>query len=168
MFTVALDMGRPFAVRVGEWIVLAARAAFVVRQRATTDITVTDGNVEVRSADSGVIRQPQPLIANQEAILGAHGVSEVRQVSVAEIGRRLAWRTGMVAFDGEPLHEAILEMNRYSARQIVCDEPVLCERPIVGVFSMTDTDTFVSMLQRQWGVEALWEGTTVRLRPRVN
>jgi transmembrane sensor len=167
LFSVARDI-RPFALLVGEWMLRAARAAFTVRQGVVMNITVTEGNVDVLSANSRIIQEPQRLIANQEAIVGAGGVAELQRVSDAELGRRLAWRAGMVVFDGQPLHEAVAEMNRYSARRIVCDDPVISERHIVGAFGMTDTETFVSMLETQFGLEAVSDGNVVRLHPRVN
>jgi len=165
LFTVARAI-QPFTVHVGEWIVRAVSAVFAVHQGPVMSIAVTEGNVEVLPADSSAIREPQRLVANQEVLVGAGGVWRVLPVSDAELGRRLAWRTGMVVFDGQPLHAVVAEMNRYSARQIVCDDPVLSERHIVGVFGMTDTQTFVSMLETQFGVEAVLEGTTVHLRSR--
>jgi transmembrane sensor len=166
LFTVALAM-QPFTVQVGEWIVRAVSAVFSVRQGTVVNIAVTEGNVEVLSADSRAVQEPRRLTANQEVLVGASGVWQVLQVADAELGRRLAWRTGMVVFDGQPLHAVVAEMNRYSARQIVCDDPVLCERRIVGVIGTTDTDTFVSMLETQFGVEAVSKGTTIHLRSRL-
>jgi transmembrane sensor len=165
LISVALAV-QPFTVHVGEWIVRAVSAVFAVRQATVINIAVTEGNVEVLSADSDAIRETQRLTANQEVLVGASGVWQVQQVAGAELGRRLAWRTGMVVFDGQPLHAVVAEMNRYGARQIVCDDPVLCERRIVGVFGTTDTDTFVSMLETQFGVEAVSKGTTVHLHSR--
>jgi transmembrane sensor len=166
LFTVALAM-QPFTVQVGEWIVRAASAVFAVHQGSVMNIAVTEGNVELLSADSSATREPQRLVANQEALVDASGVRRVLQVSDTELRRRLAWRTGMVVFDGQPLHAVLAEMNRYSARQIVCDDPTLCERRIVGVIGMTDMETFVSMLETQFGVEVVPEGTTVHLRSRA-
>lgn len=157
---------RPFIVRVGEWIILATQAAFAVRQSAAIGIMVTEGSAHVLSTDSRI--KPMPLFANQETTLRAGSVPEVLHVSDAEIGRRLAWRAGMVIFDGQPLHEVLVEMNRYSKRPIVCDDPALSERHIIGVFRVTDIERFISMLQTQYSVQAISDGTTVRLRPRQN
>lgn len=157
---------RPFIARVGEWIILATQAAFAVRRSTAIGIMVTEGSAHVLSTDSRI--RPTPLFANQETILRADTVPEVLHVSDAEIERRLAWRTGMAIFDGQPLHEALAEMNRYSRRQIVIDDPALSERRIIGAFSVTDIDRFISMLQTQYRLQVISDGTTVRLRPRQN
>ena len=169
MFAVAHDTKRPFAVRVGEWTAVAVGTAFAVRRldEPTTDVTVTEGIVQLLPVDRSVSEAGPRLTANQKALIGADGKVEVGQVSDSQIGQRLAWRTRLVVFAGEPLREALAEMNRYSHRPIVVDDPALAERRIVGVFSTTDTQTFVSAMTATLGVEAVGSGNVVLLR-RVN
>jgi transmembrane sensor len=166
MFAVTHDAKRPFAVRVGEWTAVAVGTAFAVRRldEPTTDVTVTEGIVQLLPVDRSVSEAGPRLTANQKALIGADGKVEVGQVSDAQIGQRLAWRTRLVVFTGEPLREALAEMNRYSHRPIVVDDPALAERRIVGVFSTTDTQTFVSAMTATLGVEAVGSGNVVLLR----
>jgi transmembrane sensor len=165
MFSVERDVSRPFAVLIDGWTALAVGTAFAVRRMdgAVTAITVTEGVVEMLSAKG--IRQR--VTANQEAIVVADGALEVRRLSDPELGRRLAWQRQLVVFAGEPLRAALAEMNRYSRRHIVVDDPQLAERQIVGVFSTTDIQTFVSGIEATLGVEAIERGDSVLLR-RVN
>jgi transmembrane sensor len=72
-----------------------------------------------------------------------------------------------VVFDGEPLREALVQMNRYSHRRIVVDDPELAEQRIAGVFSTTDIKTFVSSMAATLGVEAVENSDVVLLR-RLN
>jgi transmembrane sensor len=169
MFAVTHDAKRPFAVRVGEWTAVAVGTAFSVRRldEPTTDVTVTEGIVQLLPVDRSVSEAGPRLTANQKALIGADGKVEVGQVSDSQIGQRLAWRTRLVVFAGEPLREALAEMNRYSHRPIVVDDPALAERRIVGVFSTTDEQTFVSAMTATLGVEAVGSGNVVLLR-RVN
>jgi transmembrane sensor len=169
IFAVTHDAKRPFAVRVGEWSAVAVGTAFAVRRldEPTTDVTVTEGIVQLLPVDRSVSEAGPRLTANQKALIGADGKVEVGQVSDSEIGQRLAWRTHLVVFAGQPLREALAEMNRYSHRPIVVDDPALAERRIVGVFSTTDTQTFVSAMTATLGVEAVGSGNVVLLR-RVN
>jgi transmembrane sensor len=169
MFAVTHDAKRPFAVRVGEWLAVAVGTAFAVRRldEPTTDVTVTEGIVQLLPVDRSVSEAGPRLTANQKALIGADGKVEVGQVSDSQIGQRLAWRTRLVVFAGEPLREALAQMNRYSHRPIVVDDPALAERRIGGVFSTTDTQTFVSAMTATLGVEAVGSGNVVLLR-RVN
>lgn len=175
MFAVTHDAKRPFAVRVGEWTAVAVGTAFAVRRLdelahgsygPTTNVTVTEGIVQLLPVNRSV-SEARRLTANQRALIGADGKVDVGQVSDSEIGQQLAWRTRLVVFTGEPLREAIAEMNRYSQRRIVVSDPELGERRIVGVFSTADTPTFISAMTATLGVEAVGKGNDVLLR-RVN
>lgn len=168
LFAVAHDPKRPFTVRVGEWTAVAVGTAFAVRQldEPTTDVTVTEGVVQLVPADKS-ISAARRLSANQQAVIGANGAVEVGQVSDSLIQQRLAWRTRLVVFTGEPLRVALAEMNRYTHSQIVVGDPELGERHIVGVFSTADAQTFVSAMTATLGVEAVGRGDVVLLR-RVN
>jgi transmembrane sensor len=169
MFAVAHDAKRPFAVRVGEWTAVAVGTEFVVRRldEPTTAVTVTQGIVQLLPVDRSVSETRPRLTANQKALIGADGKIEVGLVSDSQIGQQLAWRTRLVVFAGEPLHQALAEMNRYSHRPIMVDDPALAERRIVGVFSTADPQTFVSAMTATLGVEAVGRGNVVLLR-RVN
>jgi transmembrane sensor len=167
LVTVALDL-RPFVVRFAKWAVLVVRAVFAVRWDAIGDVIVEAGEVGMVSTDSSVSRQSQSLIANQIAVIDETGVVTAQQLSHVQVGHRLAWRIGMVIFDGQPLGEAVREMNRYSTRQIACDDPALTEHHVVGNFKMADMETFVSAAATQFGAQVVHEGNTLHLRRRVH
>lgn len=169
MFNVERDPSRPFAVLIDGWTALAVGTAFSVHRLDgnVTAVTVTEGVVEMLSAGGNAAGIRQRVTANQEAIVVADGALEVRRLSDPELSRRLAWQRQLVVFAGEPLRVAVAEMNRYSHRHIVIDDPQLAERQIVGVFATTDVQTFVSGMEATLGVEAIDRGDSVLLR-RVN
>jgi transmembrane sensor len=166
MFTVAHDASRPFGVRVGKWTALAVGTEFAVRRlaEATTDITVTEGVVQMLPRDSNVAASGPRLTANQRAILGSDDSIELSQVAATDMGAQLAWRNHLVVFSGVPLREALAEMNRYTHKHIVANDPEISQRRIVGVFSTVDSQTFVSAMEATLGVEAVESGNTVLLR----
>jgi transmembrane sensor len=168
MFAVAHEAQRPFTVRVGEWAAVAVGTAFAVRQldEPTTDVTVTEGAVQLLPADRSV-SAARRLSANEKAVIGADGNVEVGTVSDSQIQQSLAWRTRLVVFTGEPLRVALAEMNRYTHSHIVVSDPELGERHIVGVFPTSDAQTFVSAMTATLGAEAVGRDNVVLLR-RVN
>jgi len=165
LFTVVHDSGRPFTVRIGEWTAAALGTAFEIRSDTeTTNITVTEGVVELRRAQTGSAGGSPRLTRNQEAVLHADGTMELHAASDSDIAKRLAWRNHLVVFEGESLSQALAEMNRYSPRRMVVEDPQLARRQIVGVFSTRDTQTFVSGMEATLGVEAVESGHTILLR----
>jgi transmembrane sensor len=156
---------RPFIVHVGRWILRSARGSFAVRQNAPSIIVaVEEGSLEVLRATASRTQELRQLLASQEITLGDVSV-RVRQLSRAEIVRRLAWREGRVLFDGESIREAVGEMNRYSTRKIVAPDLSLFRQPISGGFRISDVDTFLLALQEGWGVHAEVTGNEILLKP---
>lgn len=116
-----------------------------MRHDIFTTVTVVEGSVDISHAKLPTTRER--LVAGQEAVIASDGLERVRQISAAAVTRRLAWRAGKVVFDGRLLREALEEMNRYSARQIRCDDPAICTRRIGGVFAISNPQAFHSTVQ---------------------
>ena len=170
LFNVAHDATRPFTVRLGEWSATALGTAFAIElgEATPTNITVTEGVVEMRHTDSSYVGAAPQLTRNQEALLHDDGSMELVPAPDAEIAKRLAWRNHLVVFTGESLGEALATINRYSPRHIVVEDPQLAGARIVGVFSTTDTQTFVSGMESTLGVRAVERNQTILLLRNTN
>jgi transmembrane sensor len=167
LFDVVHDATREFVVRIGTWAVFAVGTAFAVRRLnpSSLNITVTEGVVEVlgrRPTDAGFRSRLAEL---QEASVDGDDRLTIQSISTEELQRRLAWRSGLIVFDGETLSQALLEMSRYSRRQLTVEDPELARRRIIGVFPTSDTQTFIQGMRATLGVETVENDTTVLLRP---
>jgi len=110
------------------FIVVHADAPFIVRSQGVSvrDIgTVFDVRSDVRGVQVGVLQgevevsngrgEVQPLQANQQVLASVAELSEVQQVdSVALDG----WRQSVLRFDGTPLREAVVDLQRYSEQPL--------------------------------------------------
>jgi len=72
----------------------------------------------------------------------------------------------MVAFDGEPLAEAVAEINRHNRRHIVIDDPALAGRPVVGMFRANDLESFARTAAAAMGAVVVEETDRIRLETR--
>lgn len=162
LFQVHKDMGRPFIVRIGDATVRAVGTAFAVRiDGGTVDVTVTEGVVEVTHARE----LPRRVVANQRAVVQpAHPVA-IEPIEPVIAQRQLAWRDGMVIFNGEPLGEAVVEVNRHSFRRIVVDDPALSAKPVVGIFRVGDVDGFAQAAATVLGAQVHADGDEILLIP---
>ena len=176
LFEVAHDTVRPFLVRVNDIAVRAVGTAFAVRlEAAQIDVTVTEGIVEVAepatapAADQAASATSRPkaqrVAANERVVIMLARAPEVRSIAPAEADRQLAWREGLVSFDGESLQTAVAEINRHNRRQIVIDDPVLAEKPVVGIFRATDLDGFSAAAAEALKARAIRDGDVIRLQP---
>jgi transmembrane sensor len=175
LFEVAHDKTRPFVVVANNTAVRAVGTAFAVRLESTqVDVTVTEGVVEVansRPLKSGTATAPvsdhaaKRVSANERIVIARARAPEISPITAAETNRRLAWREGMVSFDGESLQTAVNEINRHNKRQIVVEDPALAAKPIVGVFRATDLEGFSAAAAEALKAIAVSDGNLIRLQP---
>ena len=176
LFEVAHDKARSFIVHANDTAVWAVGTAFAVRlEAAQVDVTVTEGVVEL--SDRREVSDSRPdgptaarpggrrVKANERAVITRVRPPEVEPIAAPQVDRQLAWRQGMVSFDGESLHTAASEINRHNRRQIVIDDPVLASRPVIGVFRATDIDGFSAAAAEILKARVVADGDIIRLEP---
>jgi transmembrane sensor len=168
LFEVAKDPARPFIVHTGTVSVRAVGTMFGVRAGDQhVDVTVTEGVVEVTAAPDERTNSVRRVTANERAIVNAAQEVEVQTIRSDQAERQFAWRDGMVNFDGEPLADAIDEINRHNRRRIVIDDAALGSRPVVGVFRASDADGFAATVAAALGAQRVDAGEKIHLRLRA-
>jgi hypothetical protein len=60
-----------------------------------------------------------------------------------------AWTDGLLVARSMPLSDLVAQLSRYRAGHLACDERVAQLR-ISGVFSLTDTERSLDLLQKTW------------------
>ena len=167
LFEVAKDAVRPFIVLARGISVRAVGTVFAVRAvDQDVKVTVTEGVVEVADPGTSGSAALERVGADERAVVSASQGIRVQRVSAAQIDRNLAWRDGMLSFDGDTLSDAVKEINRHNTRQILIDDPTLAGRPVVGVFRATNAEGFAETVAAALGAESAVEGDTLHLRAR--
>jgi transmembrane sensor len=160
LFEVAKDRSRPFVVHSGDVSVRAVGTAFAVR--ALPDdvvVSVTEGVVEVSEQQ----RPPQRVTVNEKAVVRPDTPVTITRQDAGVAQRSLSWRTGVLSFSGEPLAEAVREVNRYSTRQIEIADPTLGARPVIGIFKVGDVDAFAQAAAAALHTRMHVSGDTIQL-----
>ena len=156
-FQVAHDRSRPFLVHAGDAVVRAVGTEFEVRLRPDrhVDIMVNEGRVEVQASTpasapqaSGVASQPatRALVAGETLSTASTGYA-VQRVSPAQLSSEMAWREGAIIFDGQPLAQAIAEIERYTDARIVVADPDIAALRVGGRFRTDDVQGFFQGLE---------------------
>ncbi len=160
-FQVAHDRSRPFLVHAGDAVVRAVGTAFEVRVLTDqhVDVVVDEGRVEVQAT------APLPALPNPAARARAVAATTVRALNAGErlstasrdyavtpitaqqMSSELAWREGAIIFDGQPLSEAIAEIERYTDARIVVTDPEIARLRVGGRFRTGDVQEFFDALQ---------------------
>jgi transmembrane sensor len=152
-FQVAHDRSRPFLVHAGDAVVRAVGTEFEVRLRPDqhVDIMVNEGRVEVQASTPAgappAIRPATRALAAGEALSTASKGYAVQRVSPAQLSTELAWREGAIIFDGQPLAQAIAEIERYTDARIVVTDPGIAAMRVGGRFRTDDVQGFFQGLE---------------------
>ena len=167
-FEVVKDSSRPFRVYAGTSVVQALGTSFSVRFDAhDTSVLVTEGVVEFTSIPelfSSNDAQPAPIIDPNNTVLSAGQVAQLRrntnqpeltvsQISEKKIDAKLAWRKGLIIFDGEPLTYVVSEISRYTPSNVIISDPEIRNMPIGGVFPAGEVDSLLGALETSFGVD---------------
>ena len=168
MFQVAKDRSRPFVVSAGDrWVTALGTRFDVLLSPRALEVTLLEGRVVVtgrpRAPADGA--QRTELAPGQQFVESAKAPPQVRR---ADLGRVASWVDGQLVFRDERLAAAVEQMNRYSRRKIVLDDPRLDALRLSGAFNSGDVDAFVSALTDYFPIERVRrDDDAVVLRMRV-
>ncbi len=156
-FEIARNPNRPFSVLAGNGVVTALGTSFTVRVREkSVDVLVTEGRVQLaanvlgKSGEASEARtqnslQKLELDAGQDAIIN-HQVEHIGELDPKSLTRRLAWRNGVLSFDGQPLSEVVADMSRYTQIRIEIDDDELRKLPVDGHFRIGEIESMLEAL----------------------
>lgn len=167
-FNVAKDPQWPFVVTANGAAVRAVGTAFNVRSMrdAPTEVLVTEGTVEV--TEYGMSTEvPGPsrdseqvyLTAGQSIRVDQTAPAQIASISPGDLDRELAWRKGMLIFEGEPLANVVEELSRYTDIRFVFIDDAIRQRRVGGYFRTGDVETLLSVLE---------EGLSIRIERQGN
>ena len=173
-FTVAKDANRPFRVYAGSRVVEAVGTAFTVQHTTGKDIEVmvTEGKVNflelatpAESAqsvspeaerqtieDKAVVDNVIPLSAGEHLTI-AQELQEIERDKLQpdEVEVKLAWRVGMLVFQGDSLEKVLQEVSRYTTVKLEADESIR-NIQIEGLFRAGDIDGLMVAMEKNFNV----------------
>lgn len=140
LFEVRHGDARPFLVSAEDVTVRAVGTKFAVGlEGGDVEVTVEEGEVAV--AEGTQRAAPRLVRRNEQLVAASTGVRRA-MLEPDEVERRLAWRQGLLVFDGQSLGRAAEEVNRYSRVPVTIDDPTLARAEFVGVFRIGDGRAF--------------------------
>lgn len=125
------DAARPFSVDTGRFEVIATGTAFnVLRTDERTTVTVTEGSVDADFTAENAASPMQRLQSGRQLIY-LHATHRVETLDADPLAA-IAWRSGTLQFNNQPLSEVIASVNRYAARSIVIEDPAVAALSFTG------------------------------------
>lgn len=180
-FDVAKDPLRPFTVDAGEKEVVATGTSFSVELvRKQVHVILYEGHVAVldtsaRASAQRSRREPAAVVTADRAFTPGHEfvapavdqkrTREPSEAVVAAIDpvRSLAWESGEIVFENEPLSTAVERVNRYAATRLVLDDEAVGQIRISGVFRAGDVTAFVQGVTAAFPVRDQPDGDSIVL-----
>lgn len=169
-FEVAKDKSRPFIIETPTGSVRVTGTVFNVRTDKVSelDVTVVEGSVQVRPADTtgtGAIT-PVDLTANKH-LSAIGGKVLVQTLTPDALEDALAWRQGMVVFkEGTTLNAALACFAQYHGRGIG-SSPAAANLSVGGLYKLDDLKSFYDDIMQVHPVRINFEPSgTVRVSLR--
>ena len=160
--------------------VVAVGTAFAVKLQPESliQVIVSEGQVRIDhrempvnnlSRDELMLAEPELVVAGQVAVYSNEQMESIENLVIQEVDRRLAWRSGMLMFEGETLSKVVAEIGRYTPLEVVISDPSLKELEIGGYFRIGDTEVLLQTLASDFGIEVERLGPDlVHLRKNVD
>lgn len=140
-FVKVADLSRPFQVTAGRLRAATRTAQFNVQTMAQgVRVTCVSGELECQGGQA-----PITLQANQQITMAADG--SVRRSKV-DGHKAIAWRQGLLVFEGAPLSEVVEQVNLYRSGGIVLTNASIGTLPVNAVFHTDRIDDAVGQIQQ--------------------
>lgn len=161
---VAKDPRRPLSVLAGDHVVQAVGTAFniEIKPGRGIELVVTEGTVRVgeQTTLADVERNNVKIVlpssatvvtADQELVMG-NKAEQARPITEAEIQVKLSWKKGDLIFKGEPLANAVEEVERYTGVEFVFLDENLKEMHVSGFFKAGDVEGMLAVLKENFSI----------------
>lgn len=164
LFSVAPDANRPFTVQTKNGSTTAIGTAFNIHRGANdTTVTVLHGKVEVLAQGAGYTSRAT-LDRSMEVRYSSAG--EMGVIKHVDPGMIASWRRGEFHFADTPLASVIDDLNRYSTRPIVIEDPSLRQMKISGIVVANGILEWLGSLPAVADVQIIETPRDIRIRAR--
>ena len=119
------------------------------RAKQTNAVSVLEGHViEPLLGD-----ERESLLTVGQSLRYTEVINAREQIPSAEIDKQLAWHRGVIIFDGETLEQALLEVSRYTDKELRIIDSSIRNIPIGGHYKTNNIDALLASLSEGFGIE---------------
>lgn len=162
-FDVQHDATDPFAVTAGSYRVTDIGTKFAVRASVEgIRVSLLEGSAVVAPLAGYAAHRSALLMPGDVVIANAQKLTVEKQ-PVASVVHSLDWRRGLLTFKDTELADAVAEFNRYNARKLRIEDPIVGHLRINGSFQAENADLFASSVQELFGLRVRKDGKDITL-----
>jgi transmembrane sensor len=96
--------------------------------------------------------QRQSLLTAGQSIRFTEVINDKEVLPQAQIEKQLAWHNGVIIFDGETLEQALLEVSRYTDKELRIVDPAIRNIPVGGHYKTNNIDALLASLSDGFGI----------------
>lgn len=153
LFEVKHDPRHPFTVIAGDHKVTDLGTKFVVRQSGNrVEVALIECRAQFESIGGSAPRSTE-LAPGEVAVATGNSMS-VTRLPAKQVSDELAWRQGLLVFDGTTLADAVAEFNRYNTDKIIIRDPSLLRLRVNGTFPVHARHDFAEVARAVFGLRA--------------
>lgn len=153
-FEVAPNPRVPFVVYAGKGVVRAVGTGFNVHIRdQDIEVAVVEGVVGVSVTQADNTRSSTLALRAGDVTRYADRIETSRQLSEVQLDRRVAWKGGKWAFDGQTLDEVVRDVGRYTNQRLQIIDPSIAKIRIGGYFDIGQIEPFLEALDTSFGIK---------------
>ncbi len=161
-FSVKKDRSRPFVVRANGGDITAVGTAFNVRAVADhVTVSVSEGVVTVASERQLMTPKSVPVrvaSGQQVTFVAQEAIKSTAIIQSAALGERARWRDGVLVYRNEPLRDVVMDVARYSDKELEITGDAIGELRYSGVVYEGVVDEWVAALPESFPVKVVSEG----------
>ena len=151
-FDIAKQPGQAFVIYAGARTITVLGTKFSVRRNGRdVVVAVLEGRVRVEDGAASGSDGEATITAGDVAV--ARDGSTVVTKSAQAVQQQLAWRNGILAFDGVTLASAAEQFNRYNRKQLIVADADASNLLVEGRFQARGVDAFARMLGQAFGLD---------------
>lgn len=156
-FEVERDTARPFVITAQDVEIMVLGTAFYVDARegiSEVQVIVQEGSVSVSAGSEKVI-----LAADEVGIYNKKTGSLTK--SINKDVNYMAWKTGVLSFEGISLEQVVFDLNRkFHAKISIADEEIK-SCPLNTTFDDKPLDAIVKIIEETFGIKAEINGESI-------
>lgn len=152
-FDVVHQPDRQFIVHAGSRTIAVLGTRFSVRRDGNkVTVAVLSGRVRIDNEQPATGSPRTAFVSGGDVAIAGERATLVASAGAANVADMTAWRDHVIVFENRPLSEAAMEFSRYTERPIRVEDPSLAAVRIGGTFRTGDSESFVELLQKAYGV----------------
>ena len=131
---------------------LAVDADELQRAKQAAAANAAGGLAADRAIEPLLEGERESLLTVGQSLRYTQVIKAREHIAPEEIEKQLAWHQGVIIFDGETLEQALLEVSRYTDKELRIVDPSIRDIPVGGHYKTNNIDALLASFSEGFGL----------------